>query len=166
MNFVNNRGVYISDSFGPNPVRGCYFRLLLGPTGSASEYLVSNDRSGLLVVGLRVLHDPVHRPVQIDDVSPLVGFQWLLELHQDFVQLCSTKVLQVGMRLIWMLPRCGIILDLRLTVGGGAPQVFLVLRGHLMQIFRDIVEFTVYSVKVLVEVRTDVSLYACDDNGF
>ena len=67
------------------------------------------------------------------------------------------------MRLIWWLSRGGIILDLRLGV---CPQVFLVLRVKLMQIFSGLVEFIVNSVKVLIEVRPDVRLDACDDNGF
>ena len=86
MNFVDVCGFYISDSFGPNP-SWCGHRLLLGPANTASEYLISSDSSGLLVVRLRVLHDPVDRPVEVDDVSPLVGFQRLLQLHQEFVNL-------------------------------------------------------------------------------
>lgn len=163
MNFVDICGFYISDGFGPNLSR-CDDRLLsLGPANTASKYLISSDGSGLLVVRLRVLHDPVHRPVEIDDVSPLVSFQRPLQLHQEFVQLGRTKVLQIGLRLIGWLSRGGIIPDLRLGV---CPQVFLVLRVKLMQILRGLVEFIVNSVKVLVEVRPDVRLDACNDNGF
>ena len=86
MNFVNISGVDVSDSFGPNPSR-CGGRLPLGPACTASEHLLGNDRPGLLVVRLRVLHDPVDRPVEVDDVSPLVSFQGLLQLHQEPVQL-------------------------------------------------------------------------------
>jgi hypothetical protein len=67
------------------------------------------------------------------------------------------------MRLKWWLTRGEIIPDLRLGV---CPQVFLVVRVKLMQIFSGLVEFTVNSVKVLVEVRPNVRLDACDDNGF
>jgi len=67
------------------------------------------------------------------------------------------------MRLIWRLSRDGIILGQRLRV---CPQVFLVLRVKLMQIFSGLVEFIVNSVKVFVEVRPDVRLDACDHNGF
>ena len=67
------------------------------------------------------------------------------------------------MRLIWWLSQGGIVLGLRLGV---CPQVFLVLRVKLMQIFSGLVEFIVNSVKVLIEVRPDVRLDACDHNGF
>ena len=163
MNFVDICGFYISDSFGPNPSR-CGDRLLLGPANTASEYLISSDSSGLLVVRLRVLHDPVDRPVEVDNVSPLVSFQGLLQLHQESVQLRRAEVLQIGLRLIRCLGRGGLILDLGL--GASPPQVFLVVRMILMQILSGLVEFTVYSVKVFVEVRPDVRLDACDDNGF
>jgi hypothetical protein len=35
----------------------------------------------------------------------------------------------------------------------------------LMQILTGLVEFTVYSVKVFIEVRPNIRLDACDDNG-